>query len=181
MKVTSNKQIAALLKEYPLIRDACIRFDLRYVKTIEARNATFADCLEEIHIGRICIHNDNLDVNFNLYFYDGNSLYLGKMESKRKTWLSIFWKHGPFHDIFTKENMFEALQRIHPVREPMYALRTDWSGYELLLLKTPSNYSSLWELASTAVANREKIQRKETEQAEREVKEALKKEFGEER
>lgn len=178
MKVTTDKQIAALLKEYPLIRDACVRFDLR-PKTIEARNIKDEDCLEEIHIGPISMHNDNYGANFHLYFYDVNSLYLGQMESKRKMELRIFLKCGLFHDKFTKENMLEALNRICPVRAPIYALRTDRWGTELLLLKCPSGVSSLFEFTGNAVFKSKKTEMEKKEQAELEIREALKKEFGE--
>ncbi|MFA5830425.1 MAG: hypothetical protein WC878_01205 [Candidatus Paceibacterota bacterium] len=175
MKVTSDKQIAALLKEYPLIRDACIRFDLR-PETIEARNIKPEDCLEKIRT--VFASMFDRVPNFQLYFYDSNGLFLGRMETKNKfSYEQFFYPFMPQN--FTSENMLDALNRIRPVRVPVYALKTNTDGTELLLLKAPSDVSSLWEFARTAVANKEERENAEKEQAEREVREALKQEFGE--
>ena len=174
MKLTTEKQIGALLKQFPLLRDACIRFNLNPA-VIDTRNIQEEDCLQEIRMG--CgIYGEDVPI-FSLYFFDRNGLYLGQMESKRvKGFRNFFLK------IFTKENMLEALVRISPEREPVFALKVydmACSRHYLLLLKTPSGYRSLLDVASVAVANREEIERGEREQAEREVHEALKKEFGE--
>jgi hypothetical protein len=188
MKTTSFEQVKALLKEYPLIRDAHNRFKLPYPCSIEARSLKLNDCFEKTAIYWNC---SRFYANFRLFFFDENNLFLGQMETKKKFSLKHFFFSFGF-DSFrfaecTQENMLEALERIKPARFPRYALmmRGPWY-HEFLLLKIPKGFNSLQEFIQSEEAkeperNRLKIEQnhQKAEQAEREVKEALEKEFGE--
>ena len=189
MKATSYEQVKALLEEYPLIRDAYNRFKLGYPYSIEARNLTWKDCIYKTAV--LWKPFEGFYANFQLFFFDENNLFLGQMETKKKFSLKHFFygfnaflTFGSDFQIAecTQEDMVEALERIKPARFPRYALMVEGCYHdEFLLLKIPRGIESLQEFVESERKKEPERNRLKIEQIEKEVREALKKEFADEK